>query len=121
MQPAGSASADQDSIFNYASTFLMSLLKANFNDAVKEMDGQRLLRCWKLVMLCYKKVGRTEYVLESLYLQDEQYSLLSPQEAYRLLHNRGINLKCGCGKNVPLDLKVEHVNNLIKDLCQFDV
>ena len=71
MQPAGSESADQDCFFNYASTFLMSLLKANFNDTVKEMDGQRLLRCWKLVMLCYKIVGRTEYALESFYLQDQ--------------------------------------------------
>ena len=94
----------------------MGLLKANFDDAMKEMDGQRIYRCWKLMMLYYKEAGRTKYALEALYMQAQQNATLSPQDAFRILHNRGFNLNGGPGRNIPLDLMVQHANSQIKEL-----
>ena len=57
-----------------------------------------------------------KYALEALYMQAHQYAALSPQDAFRILHNRGFNLNRGPGRNIPLDLMVEHANNQIKEL-----
>ena len=113
----GTDTADQDHVFNYATTLLkMGLLKADFDDAIREMEGDRIFRCWKMMMLYFKQAGRHKYALEAFHLQAQQYATLSAQEAYRLRYNRGFNLKGGAGNNIPLDLMVEHVNNQIKDI-----
>ena len=53
-------SSTEDYVFNYYSKFLkMGLLKRNFQDAVSEMDGERLLRLWKFKLLYFKEAGRT--------------------------------------------------------------
>ena len=44
-----------DARFNYACTSLGMLL-FNFDDAVKEGDSERLLRCWKFMMLIFKAI-----------------------------------------------------------------
>lgn len=68
------------------------------------------------MMLYFKQAGLFKYALEGFHMQAQQYATLSAQEAHRLRYNRGFNLKGGLGKNIPLDLMVEHVNNDIKDL-----
>ena len=94
----------------------MALLERNFQDAIEEMNGERLYRLWKFKMLYFKKAGKTKYGLEAFYFVADQLSLLSPHEAHRQLWNRGFNLRGGAGNNVPLDLMVEHNSNAIKEL-----
>ena len=94
----------------------MALLERNFQDAVGEMDGERLYRLWEYKMLHFKEAGRTKYGLKAFYFVADQLSLLSPHEAHCQLWNRGFNLRGGAGNNVPLDLMVEHNNNTIKEL-----
>ena len=114
---SGCAGSDEDCILNYASGLMkMALLKRNFDDAIKEMDGPRLFRCWKYMILYFKEGGRSKYALEGLYLQAAQHCLLSPEEAYRLMWNRCFNLHGGQGRNIPLDRMVEHNNNQIKEI-----
>ena len=43
----------------------MALLERDFQDAVHEMDGPRLLRLWKFKMLHFKEAGRSKYALEA--------------------------------------------------------
>lgn len=44
-----------DSCFNYACTSLsLGMFLFNFDDAVKEGDGERVMRCWKFMMLIFK-------------------------------------------------------------------
>ena len=108
-----------DHTFNYSCNLMkMALLERNFQDAVHEMDGPRLLRLWKFKMLHFKAAGRTKYALEALLFQADQLALLSPWDAYRQLWNRSFNLRGGIGKNIPLDLMVEHNNNFIKEMVR---
>ena len=115
---SGSASAEcVDGVFNYAANLMtMALIEKDFKDASREMDGPRLFRLWKLKLLFFKDAGRTKYALEGLYFQADQYALLSAQQAYRQLWNRGFNTKGGEGNNIALDLMVEHRNNYLKDM-----
>ena len=113
-------SLTEDCVFNYSSNIMtMALLERDFHDAVREMDGPRLLRLWKIKMLYFKAAGRTKYALEALLFQADQLALLSPWDAYRQLWNRGFNLSGGSGKNIPLDMMVEHNNLFIKEMIGY--
>ncbi len=112
-----STTAAEDKVFNYFSNFLKtSLLERDFEDAVSEMDGERLLRLWKFKFLHFKETRRTKYALEAFCFVADQMALLSCSEAHRQLWNRGFNMRGGIGNNIPLDLMVEHNNNIVKEL-----
>ena len=106
-----------DDMFSYQCNLLdHGLLYLNFNDAVAEGDGDRIIRCWKFLLLhFYHDSGSTKYALEALYLQLQQQALLSQRQAYRQRWNRSVNNRGGSGKNVPIDLEIEHDNNSIKE------
>lgn len=106
-----------DDMFNYQCSLMdHGLLYMNFTDAIAEGDVDRIMRCWKFLLLhFYSDQGSTKYAVEALYLQLQQQALLSPRQAYRQRWNRSVNNRGRCGKNVPLDLDVEHDNNSIKE------
>ena len=56
----------------------------------------------------------TKYSLECLYLSFLQQALLSPRDSERLTWNRTVNNTGGMGRNVALDLDVEHSINYLK-------
>jgi L1 cell adhesion molecule like protein len=93
------------------------LLYLNFTDAIAEGDGDRIIRCWKFLLLHFFVDGSnsTKYALEALYLQFQQQSLLSPRQAYCQKWNRSVNNHGKTGKNVYLDLDLEHDNNYLKE------
>jgi len=105
-----------DDVFNYNCSFLnQGLLFMNFLDATSEGDGERAIRCWKFFLLHFKEEkSTTKYSLEALYLLFQLNSLLPPEQAHSLMWNRTVNNKGGLGKNVSLDLDLEHDNNYLK-------
>lgn len=108
----------QDDMYHYQCNFLEhGLLYMNFLDSISEGDGDRILLCWKFLLLHFHadKGGSAKYALEALYLQFQQQALLTPRQAYRQKWNRGVNNQGHIGKNVPLDLEVEHNNNMLKE------
>lgn len=113
---AEEANINSDTVFNYHSGLLkLSLLERNFQDSVREGDGQRTCRLWKYKMLHFKKAGRHKYALEALKLQFDLQALLSPRDAYRVKWNRTVNTAGGEGKNIALDLNCEHQVRTSKD------
>ena len=55
-----------DGLFHYACAVLNDgLLLLEFRDAIHEGDGERIVRCWKLLMLYFRVAGHTKYVLEA--------------------------------------------------------
>ena len=101
--------------FDYACTRLsFGLFVANFDDAVKEGDGERILRSWKFALLIFKAYNHSKYALASLLLQAGVSAMLTPRQAHRLTWNRTVNTKGGKGKNISLDLRLEHLNNIVK-------
>ena len=110
---------NDDHVFDYSCNFMkMALLERNFQDSVHEMNGPRLLRIWKFKMLYFKGTGRTKYALDAFLFQADQLALLSPWDAYRQLWNTKFNLHGGFGRNIPLDLMVEHNNSFIKEMIR---
>jgi len=92
------------------------LLYMNCTDAIAEGDGDCIMRCWKFLLLhFYTDRGSSKYALEALYLQLQQQAILCPRQAYRQRWNRSVSNHGGSGRNVPIDLEVEHDNNSTKE------
>ena len=90
------------------------LLLIDFGDAIKEGDGERLFSLYKLALMAYKSHGHTKYSYVTLLLLVRVYSLLSEAQAFSLKWNRFCNTRGKIGRNIPLDLRLEHLNNLLK-------
>ena len=108
-----------DNVLEYAKeTLTMGLLLLEFKDAVREGDGDRVLRCWKYLFLYFRATGHTNYCLEALNLLSHYYYLLPPRYAEQLKWSRFINTQ-GCqGANISADLHVEHLNRICKEAIQ---
>ena len=100
-----------DDTSNYSSKLLgMGLLAWNFEDAVKEGDGERILRMWKFLLLLFKQAGKTKYSIEAARLLGCVHVKLSERKAYELMWNRTCSTHGGFGSNKSLDLALEHLN-----------
>ena len=72
-------------------------------------------------MLLYLKEderGSTKYILEAFYLISQANCLLLERVAFRLVRNRFSKTKHGWGGNIPLDLALEHLNRLLKNVLR---
>ena len=59
-----------DQVYNYARVLChYGALVLEFRDACAEGDGQRVFRCWQLMLPHFKAAGRTKYSLEALRFQ----------------------------------------------------
>ena len=113
------ASTKSDDRFKYACVRLaLGMLLRNFDDAVKEGDGVRILRCWKIAMLIFRAHHHNKYALASFYLQAATQAILTPRQAHSLTWNRTVNNHGGKGRNISLDLRLEHLNNFTKGLLK---
>jgi len=110
-------SVKEDHIHNYACIRLsMGMLIFNINDAVKEGDGERIVRCWKFMLLIFKVHNHHKYALALLQLLANTQALLMPEQAHSLVWNRTVNNRGGAGNNISLDLRMEHIVNLSKEM-----
>ena len=108
-----------DNMYNYQCSLLeFGFIIMSFYDAVSEGDGLRVFRCWKFMLPYLRQDGAAsrKYALEALYLLFQAYALLSPRDAHCLIWNRFHKRKQGSSGNIPLDLALEHYNNVIKTL-----
>ena len=83
-------------------------------DVWSEGDGERMIRCWKLLMPHFKTLGHPKYALEAMRLQMQVNATLSPNLAHQVTWNRFINTHGGHGRNIPCDLHNEHVNKMFQ-------
>ena len=104
-----------DRVKEYASDVMsFGLLLMEFNDAIREGDGDRICRCWKFFMPIFKASKRKNYAIESFILLAQLNFLLTPRMAAQLKWSRTINIHGKPGKNIPCDLHMEHLNRLCK-------
>ena len=100
-----------DSVYEYArETLSLGLLYAEFSDAIREGDGNRIIRCWKYFLLIFKAARRKNYAIEAFTLLAQEKFLLSPRQSLQLKWSRTINTHGLPGKNIPCDLYMEHLN-----------
>ena len=69
-------------------------------------------------MLLYRAYNHTKYALAAIQLQAYVQAMLTPRLAHSLIWNRTVNNHGGPGRNIPMDLSLEHLNNLVKGLLK---
>ena len=95
----------KDDVFDYNCALLTDgYLFFNFLDAIKEGDGDRIIRQYKYFMLYCKADGT----------HSTKYALLTPRDSERFVWNRSVNNHGKEGCNIPLDESTEHSNNFVK-------
>ena len=94
------------------------MLLYNFDDAIKEGDGDRILRCWKFMLLIFRAYKHTNYAFAALQLFFYTSCILSERMSHLLVWNRTVNNHGGKGRNISLDLRLEHLNNLLKEMLR---
>ena len=104
-----------DTVQEYArDTLSLGLLYMEFTDAIREGDGSRILRCWRYFLLIFRASHRTNYAIEAFTLLAQEKFIFSPRMALQLKWSRTINTHGRVGKNIPMDLHMEHLNREVK-------
>ena len=105
-----------DGVFNYARAVLNDgLFLMAFRDAIHEGDGVRILNCWKFMLTYFFSSGHKKYALEAFYLLAYVHAAASPRLAHQMTWSRTANTCGGQGRNIPIDLLMEHLNRQLKD------
>ena len=108
-----------DHVYNYARVLChYGAIMMEFKDACSEGDGERVFRCWRLLLPHFKVTGRSKYTLEALRLQLQVNALLSPQLAHHVKWDRFVNTRGQLGTNIPMDLYNEHVVKIVKKIIR---
>ena len=106
-----------DHVHAYACEVLtLGLLLTEFNDAVHEGDGTRIIRCWRYFLLLFRANNRSNYAIEAFVVLFQFDFLLPPRLARQLALSRTINTHGRAGKNVSCDLHMEHLNREAKNV-----
>ncbi|XP_028408226.1 uncharacterized protein LOC114530810 [Dendronephthya gigantea] len=110
-------SQEEDNLYNYhCAKLTFGLLLMEFNDGIKEGDGERLIDVYKVALLLFKEHGKTKYAYEVLLLLVKINGILSKYDAHNLKWNRFFNKHGIKGGNIPLDLRMEQLNKIVKTL-----
>ena len=113
--PIPTTEKDDDHVRAYAKEVLsLGLLLMEFIDAVREGDGERIIRCWKYFLPLFKSSDRTNYSIEAFNLLLELEYVMTPRMKQQLMWERTINVHGKPGRNVSMDLHMEHINRECK-------
>lgn len=104
-----------DGVYAYGVEMLsLGLFYMLFKDAIKEGNGEQVLRCWKYFIPIFKASGRTNYSIESFLTLYQFHYTFSPRQSHQLMWSRFINTHGLPGHNIECDLHMEHLNRLCK-------
>ena len=109
----------EDGVQMYAKELLsLALLWHEYHDSVKEGDGERVVRCWKFLLLVFKASQFHHYSKEAVRLLLNDLYILSPRQRAQLKWSRFINTHSQVGCNIPGDLHMEHIICRIKTVLR---
>lgn len=63
---------------------LAYVLLLEFNDAIREGDGDRIVRCWQFFLLIFKATKRKNYAVEAFILLAQLKFLFTPRMVAQL-------------------------------------
>ena len=107
--------ADEDMLHEHSIQLLsIGLMYMYFRDAIKEGDGERMLRSWRYMLPIFVATGRKNYAKEALLFIAHQ-ELIPGRLSQQMLWSRFVNTTGGAGHNIPADLHNEHLNKLCKN------
>lgn len=104
-----------DGVHLYAVELLsLRLLWHGFCDVIREGDGDRVLRYWKIMLVVIKSTNHRNYAKEAVNMLLQYYYTFSEREKAQLLRSHFINTRGFAGANIPCDLFMEHLNRRLK-------
>ena len=107
----------EDKVHLYAcETLTLGLLWWGFYDAIKEGDGERILRYWKFLLIIFKSTNHPNYAKEAVNLLMQHAYFFSEREKAQLMWSRTANTRGVQGCNMPCDLLMEHLNRRLKNM-----
>ena len=86
-----------------------------YSDAIREGDGEHLLKCWRYLLHICKSADRRNNAVEVLNMLCQYEFELPPQQDQELIWSRFISTHASPRHNIPEDLHQEHLNRVIKD------
>ena len=95
-------------------TLTLGLLLMELNDAVREGDGHRIIRCWRFFLLLFKASNRKNYSIEAFTLLCQFHFIFSERMKQQLVWSCTVDIHGRPGKNVSMDLHMEHLNRECK-------
>ena len=96
----------------------IGLFYLEFSDAIKEGDGDRVLRCWHYLLPIFKGSCRKNYSVEVLIMLCQFHYDLPPRLSQELICTRFVSTHSLPGGNIPEDLHQEHLNSVVKDFIR---
>ena len=106
-----------DKVYVHSTELLsLSIIWHGFHDTVRERDGDRILRYWKLLLVIFKSTNKYNYAKEAVILLMQYYYLFSDRQRQQLLWSRCVNTRGVIGANIPCDLYMEHLNRCLKTM-----
>ena len=83
-------------------------------DAIKESNGKRLFEVYKVCLLLLKANKKSKYAYIILLFLVKTVAILSKKGAHSLKWNRFYNKHGTTAGNIPLDLRMEQMNKIVK-------
>lgn len=114
---SGDVDNSVDRVHLYATELLtLTLIWHAFHDAIREGDGDRIIRCWRFFLVLFKGTNHRNYAKEAVNLLVQYHYTLSDRRKAQLLWSRCINTRGYAGANIPCDLHMEHLNRQLKSV-----
>lgn len=112
--------AHDDKVHLYAcETLTLGLLWLGFYDSIKEGDGDRMLRCWRFLLIVFKSTNHPNYAKEAVNLLMQYSYFFSDRQKAQLLWSRCVNTKGVKGCNITCDLHMEHLVRQVKTMKRY--
>ena len=100
-----------DDVNAYACSIMTNgLFLMEFIDGIREGDGNRIIRCWRYMMMMFRASERKNYAIEASIMQVQYEFQFTPRMSMQLKWNRTVNIHGQPGKNISSDLHTEHLN-----------
>ena len=93
----------------------LGLLYMEYSDGIREGDGDRIIRCWRYMLLIFRATNKRKYSIQAATLLLQYHFVFTERMKEQLVWSRTINTHGRLGKNIPMDLHNEHLNRIVKD------
>ena len=92
------------------------LLMLEFRGGISRGNCERIMRCWKFMLLYFWHFHHYKYTLETFHTLVLVELVAPPHIRQQIVWSRVVNSRGGAGNNIPVDLHMEHLNRLLKDM-----
>jgi len=109
---------DDQRYFHSLLTMSLGVIDMLFHQVCKEANGDLIIPIYKLLTGLFHYAHRTKYAFEGIRLLTDYYFRLTEFHAFILIWNRSSNPRGGKDHNKPLDLRIEHLNRLLRSILK---